>query len=440
MLFADITIVDEDFEIREHQWVGVKDGRIAYIGDAAPTPEAGDFGETYDGTEKVLMPGFYNAHTHVPMTLLRGYAESLPLQAWLNDMVWPFEAHIDDPSSRAATELAIAEMLASGTVAFTDMYYQTEERCQAVLESGMKANICEGILAFGDVTFDTVMSGGMPLEKRVRGLVGDYHGAGDGRLQIDLCIHAEYTSNPNVVEGVGNLAVDLGVGTHIHISETKAEHEECKERHNGLSPAQYFDSLGFFRAPCNAAHAVWSEPADWDIFRERGVTVATNPASNLKLGSGVAPVPAMLAAGVNVALGTDGVASNNNHDMLQELYLLGILHKGVNCDPTLITAADALRIATVNGARGQRRPDCGLVKEGFKADLVVLDTSKANMHPKTHLLHNIVYSANCGNVVLTMVDGKVLYKDGEFLTIDVERAIAQTDAATKAIIGKVMAQ
>lgn len=431
MLFSDITIVDEDFQIREHQWVGVADSRIAYIGGTAPAPEAGDFGEVYDGTEKVLMPGFYNCHSHVPMTLLRGYAEGLPLQAWLNDMVWPFEAHIDDPSSRAGTELAIAEMLASGTVGFTDMYYQTDERCHAVLESGIKANICEGLLAFGDVTFDE-----MPAKAENKRFVADYNGAGDGRLLIDMCIHAEYTTNPNVVEGVGQLAYDLGVGTHIHISETKSEHEECKERRQGMSPAQYFDSLGFFRTPCTAAHAVWTEEADWEIFRERGVTVATNPASNLKLGSGIAPVPKMLEAGVNVALGTDGVASNNNHDMLQELFLLSILHKGANCDPTLITAADALRIATVNGARSQRRPDCGLVKEGFKADLVVLDTSKANMHPKTHLLHNIVYSANCGNVLLTMVDGKVLYKDGEFLTIDVERAIAQTDAATKAIIGK----
>lgn len=435
MLFSDITIVDENFEIREHQWVGVKDGRIAYIGEKPAETEAAAFGEVYDGDEKVLMPGLYNCHTHVPMTLLRGYAESLPLQSWLNDMVWPFEAFIDDPSSRAATELAIAEMLATGTIGFTDMYYQTEERCLAVIESGIKANICEGFLAFGDVTFDDV-----PYRENCTRLVSDYNGAGGGRLLMDVCIHAEYTTNPSLVEGVGQLACDLGVGTHIHISETQSEHEECKERHGGMSPAQYFDSLGFFRMPCTAAHGVWTEPDDWEIFRERGVTVVTNPASNLKLGSGIAPVPKMLDAGVNVAIGTDGVASNNNHDLFQELYLLSILHKGANLDPTLITPAEALKIATVNGAKAQRRENCGLVKEGYAADLVVLDTSKANMHPKTHLLNNIVYSANCGNVLLTMVDGKVLYKNGEFTTIDVERSIAQTDAATKAIIEKVNAQ
>ena len=435
MLFSDISLVDENFQIAEHRWVGVKDGRIAYIGNTAPDASLGDFGETYQGAGKVLMPGLYNAHTHVPMTLLRGYAEGLPLQSWLQDRVWPFEAFIDDDAARPATLLAIAEMLRTGTVSFTDMYYQSSTRAQCVLESGIKANLSEGVICFDGSSYDE-----LPVSQHNKELFGTYHGAGDGRLKWDLCIHAEYTSNPALVQGVGQAAAEMGVCTEIHLSETKSEHEECKQRHDGMTPTRYFDSLGFFEAPCTAAHAVWSEPDDWKIMAERGVTVAHCGASNLKLGSGIAPIPDMLEAGVNVALGTDGVASNNNHDLLNETYLLALLHKGFSLDPTLISPGQALRCATLNGARSQQRNDCGLVKEGFRADLVVLDASTANMNPAHDLLANIAFSANSSNIILTMVDGKVLYRDGEFPTIDVERAIAETNAAASAIAKKAAEQ
>lgn len=428
MLFSDITLIDENFAAQSHCWVGTRAERIAYIGTTAPRE---DYGEMYDGTGKVLMPGMYNAHAHAPMTLLRGYAEALPLQSWLNDKVFPFEAKIGDAETLPATRLAIAEMLRFGTVGFSDMYYHSDARAQAILESGIKCNMSEAALTFDDTPYAD-----MPVSAINDHLVRTYHNTGDGRLKIELCVHAEYTSRPYLVQAIGDEAFERGLGTHIHLSETRSEHEECKQRHNGMTPAQYFDSLGFFRSPCIAAHCVWTEETDWEIMRDRGVTVASNPVSNLKLGSGIAPVPAMMEAGVRVALGTDGPASNNNHDLLQDMYVFALLHKGVSGDPTVLPPAEVLRCATANGALAQQRPDCGVIRVGNRADLVVIDFDAPHLQPATDVVSNIVYAAHGSDVCLTMVDGAVLYRDGEWPTIDVERAQAETIAATQHIIAQ----
>jgi 5-methylthioadenosine/S-adenosylhomocysteine deaminase len=451
MLFCDIDYLTPDFEVA-HGYVGTIGQRIAYVGASDPTvPVAAgegsaaaaaeaealaamDFGERYDGRGKLVMPGLYNAHAHAPMTLLRGYAEDLPLQSWLNDRVFPFEAHINDERAQAATLLAIAEMLRFGTVSFSDMYYFEDGRIAAIGQGGIKCNICNGLICPSDVDYNTTPA--YAVDKR---LVEEWNGTLDGRLLVDLCVHAEYTTSPTIVRTVGEAAAAYGVHTHIHMSETKSEHEECKARHGGLTPAAYFDSLGFFEQPCTAAHCVWTEPEDWALMARKGVTAALNPASNLKLGSGFAPVAGLLDAGVNVALGTDGMASNNNHDMFRDLYLLATVYKGATLDPTTVTPAQALRAATRGGAIAQGRDDCGQLACGYRADLAVLDTSAAHapwMHPAYSTLNNLVYSAEGTDVVLTMVDGRVLYRDGEWPTIDVERAAAQTAAATQAIIAE----
>lgn len=430
MLFSNITLIDDSFEVRPHCWVGTEGSTISYVGSTAPeNPQS--YGDAYDGSGKALMPGFYNAHAHAPMTLLRGYAENLPLQSWLNDKVFPFEAHITDERALPATRLAIAEMLRNGIVSFSDMYYNSDSRAQAVTESGIKCNMSEGTICFDDTPYEE-----LPISGINERLVRKYHKAADGRLLIDLCIHAEYTSRPGLVEAIGQAAVDFDLHTHIHASETQSEHEECKQRHGGLTPIAYFDSLGFFRMPCTAAHCVWTEPDDWAIMREREVTAVHNPASNLKLGSGIAPVPAMMDAGVRVALGTDGVASNNAHDMFRDMYLMAVLHKGATRNPTVVSAACALEAATRNGALAQGRHDCGLIKEGFRADMIVVNLDAPHLTPITDAAANLVYSARGSDVCLTMVDGRVVYRDGEFPTIDVERAKAETRAATAAIIAE----
>ena len=433
MLFADIDIFDENLDLRPHCWVGVKNGRIAYLDGQAPADaEAEAYGEVYDGRGKLLVPAFYNAHAHAPMTLLRGYAENLPLQAWLNDMVWPFEAKMTPEDNYWATLLACAEMARYGVVSFSDMYYATDERVCAVVESGLKANICESELYFEPKPFADYASCAAVEE-----YVGKYHGAADGRILIDYNIHAEYTSNPQTCKDIAAVVKEKGLRMHLHASETRSEHEECKQRHDGLTPIQYFASIGVLDVPTTAAHCTWCEPADFDIMVEKGVFAAANPASNMKLGSGYAPIPAMLERGVSVCLGTDGMASNNNHDMMQDLYLLALLYKGSTGDPSVVTPKQALSAATRVGALSQGREDCGLVREGMKADLAVLDVTGPSWAPRTNPLVNMVYAGHGSDVVLTMSDGAVVYRDGTYPGIDVERAKAEVEARTKRIISEV---
>lgn len=433
MLFADIDILDENFDLQTHCWVGVRGKQIAYVGKEAPAAfEKADYGAVYDGRGKMLVPAFYNAHAHASMTLLRGYAENLPLQTWLNDAVWPFEAKMTPEDNYWATLLACAEMARYGVVSFSDMYYAADERVRAVVESGMKANICESEMYFESKPFASYASCAA-VEEYVR----KYHGAADGRILIDYNIHAEYTSNPQTCADIAAVVKEKGLRMQLHVSETKSEHEECKQRHRGLTPLQYFASLGVLDAPTTAAHCVWCEPADFDLMVEKGVFVAANPASNMKLGSGYAPIPAMLEAGVNVCLGTDGVASNNNHDMMQDMYLLALLYKGSTGDPSVVTPKEALNAATRMGALSQGREDCGLVREGMKADLAVLDVAGPSWAPYTNPLVNMVYAGHGSDVVLTMSDGAVIYRDGTYPHIDVERAKAEVETRTKRIMAEV---
>ncbi len=227
-----------------------------------------------------------------------------------------------------------------------------------------------------------------------------------------------------------------GLRIQLHASETALEHEECKQRHDGLTPIRYFESLGVLDVPVTAAHCVWVDDEDVDVLVRRGVFVAANPASNMKLGSGFAPIPKMLERGVNVCLGTDGMASNNNHDMMQDLYLLALLYKGATHDPAVVTPKQALAAATRMGALSQGRADCGYVAVGAKADLCVVDTSGPSWAPMTNPLVNVVYAGHGADVCLTMCDGRVVYRDGSYPTLDVERAKAEVDARTKRIIGE----
>ena len=432
MLFCDIDLLDADFAIKHHQWVGVRDGRIAYIGSVPPAPdEAATFGETYDGTGRLLVPALYNAHAHAPMTLLRGYAENLPLQAWLNDMVWPFEAKMTPEDNYWATLLACAEMARYGVVSFSDMYYATDERVRAVVESGLKANICESELYFEPKPFADYASCAA-VEEYVR----KYHGAADGRILIDYNIHAEYTSNPQTCKDIAAVVKEKGLRMHLHASETKSEHEECKQRHDGLTPVRYFESLGVLDVPVTAAHCVWVDEADLDILQAHGVFVANNPASNMKLGSGFAPIPEMLRRGIPVCLGSDGMASNNNHNLFHDMYLQALIYKGATLDPTAVTPQQALAAATRTGALSQGREDCGVVAEGARADLCVLDITGPSWCPAPDPVYNLVYAGDGADVVLTMCDGEVIYRAGEWPTIDVERAKAECVARTARIISE----
>ncbi|MBQ9068942.1 MAG: amidohydrolase [Eggerthellaceae bacterium] len=418
MLFANIDILDENLDYQKAQFVGVEGDAITYVGAQEPADVA-RFGERYDGSGKLLMSAFYNTHAHTPMTLLRGYAENQPLQQWLNETVWPFEGKMEGEKGHHywGCMLSQAEMLRYGMVSYTDMYFVTDERCRATMEAGMKANHCDSAtMCFVETDYDT-----LPVAELNKKLFAEYHNAGDGRVKVDMCVHGEYTTPQGMIERCVAEAKAHGAGLHVHMSETKAEHEECKERHNGMTPAQWFDSLGVFDVPTNAAHCTYVEPDDIALMASKGVSASLNPASNMKLASGFAPVQAMIDAGVNCTLGTDGMASNNTHNILQSAYLLACLQKGYALDPAIIAPKEVLQMLTVNGARAQGREDCGVLAVGKKADLVVFDIDTPWMCPVYDMPTNLIYSANGADVVLTMCDGAVLYKDGEYATIDIEK-------------------
>ena len=255
-------------------------------------------------------------------------------------------------------------------------------------------------------------------------LTEEWDGHDGGRIRIDCSIHGEYTSHAGLWDWMADYAAGHGLGMHVHLSETRKEHEECKARHGGKTPAAVLAGHGVFDVRAIAAHCVWTEPGDWAILAEKGVTAIHNPMSNLKLGSGVAPVVDLRKAGVNVALGTDGVSSNNCTDLFGDMKVAAILQNGVRCDPLALTAWDALEMATVNGARALGRKT-GRIQPGYAADLVLLDGEAPNLIPCHDPVNNIVYAAHCSNVVMNMARGKVIYRNGEFLTLDYEKIKAE---------------
>ncbi|MBQ4649814.1 MAG: amidohydrolase [Firmicutes bacterium] len=428
MLFKNITILDENFEIKENMYLGVEGAFIEYIGTEMPQK---DFGRVYDGKGKLLMSAFYNSHGHSPMALMRGYGENLALQDWLNQRIFPFEDKLDSKAVYWGTLLTMAESMRFGIVSTSDMYYFIDDMVKATVDAGMKANISRAIVHFGDSD-----PWEMPSMQEMKRTFEAYHNMEDGRIKMDVSIHGEYTSGPAAVKAVVDYGKSVGANMHVHLSETKLEHEECKERRNGMTPAQYFNSLGVFDMPATAAHCVWIEGEDFDILKEKNVTVASNPVSNLKLASGVCNVPELLRRGVNVALGTDSVASNNSLNFFEEMKVFAMASKMMFADPTVVTPVETLRAATVNGALGQGRKDCGLVKEGFRADLIVVDIDQPNMHPVHNMANNLVYSASGTDVIMTMSDGKVIYEDGEYKTIDIEKTIFEAGLSTKEILAK----
>ena len=428
MLFQDITLLDENLDIKEGMYVRTDEGKITYVGSEKPE---GEDDRVYDGSGKLLMSGFINAHTHSPMTLLRGYGEDMSLQDWLFTRIFPFEAKLTYESVKRATTLAMAEQIANGIVSMSDMYYFCDAVAESVIESGAKANISRSLTIQGEPDISKTV----PV-KEMLDLYKSYDGAADGKIKIEMSLHAEYTNSDETVVQLADITRDLGCGMHVHVSETKTEVEECKMRHDGMTPPVYLASRGLFDTRTNAAHCVWLEDCDYAVLKEKGVSVSANPVSNLKLASGAANYPRMFKEGINVALGTDSVASNNSFDFLQEMKFFALVPKMYYNDPSVMTLKQVIGAATRGGAVAQGREDTGVLKEGNKADLIVIDLSSPHMHPVHDLCANLVHSAAPQDIVMTMVDGRVLYENGEFTTIDIEKAVYEADEATAEILGK----
>ena len=391
----------------------VKDKIIAYIGKEMPEETAD---RVIECNGNLMLPAFYNTHCHSAMTLFRGYGDDLPLGRWLHEKIFPAEEKLTSESVYYGSMLAIAEMIRGGTVSFSDMYFFLDDTARAVEESGVKANLSRSIVSF-DPEIDCVNDARINESIEV---FDRWHGKADGRIKIDMSLHAEYTNVPKCVKYVGELAKERKTGLQVHVSETASEHDECIARH-GVTPTRFFLENGVLDVPVTAAHCVWVDDNDISIMAERGVSVAHNPVSNLKLGSGIMPYKKMKDAGVNITLGTDGAASNNRLSVLREMQFAALIHKGNDLDPSVTLASDMIKIATKNGAMAQGRSDCGEIKVGNKADLILVDLGAFNNIPYYSLESTVCYSMTEENILMTLSDGNILYERGAYTTIDEER-------------------
>ena len=429
-LFSNVTIVtmDEAMHVYFDAYLGVTDGKISYLAREAPKEKTK---RLVPGEGMVLMPGLINCHTHLPMSVLRGYADDVELSSWLNDYIFPHEDRLDGRSAKAAALLSIAECVRFGTTSISDMYNFCDEIAEAVAESGIKANIARGATLFGeDFDFET-----HPACRELVALKEKWDGYDNGRIRVEASVHGEYTSDYRLWDALSEFAINEKVGMHVHLSETKAEHEQCLER-NGLTPAQVLDCHHVFDTRAIAAHCVWVTPEDMRLLAKRGVTAVHCPVSNLKLASGICPLKRFYDNGINLAIGTDGPASNNCLDMFREMFLTTGLSKVREMDAAGIPADAILYMATAGGAHAMQIDDCDRLAVGKKADLVMIDLHQPNMQPENNLIKNLVYSGSKQNVKLTMVNGQILYENGEFrIGFDPEEIYARSNAIIRRISG-----
>ncbi len=416
ILIKNVTAVLPD-GVEKGVSICIEGDKIAAVG-AVPAGFAAE--RVIDGAGKLLIPGLINAHTHAYMTVFRNYADDLLFNDWLFGKILPLEDQLTPEDCYWGTLLACMEMLSTGTTCFNDMYIFTEAAAKAVSECGMRAVMSRGLTGGADD-----VAGGERRLREARAELDNWQGK--ARLSFRLAPHAPYTCDPDYQRTVAQKAAEWGVGIHTHVSESLSEIEGIREKH-GCTPVELMDSTGLIGANTVAAHCVQLTDGDIEIFAKRGAHVATNPVSNLKLANGIAPIPKLLQAGVNVCLGTDGTASNNTLNMIREMGYLALLHKGVNHDAKAVSAREALDIATRNGAKALGLEDVtGQIREGLQADLVLVDLTRVNMQPNNDPVAALAYSANGSEVVMTMVAGKLLYEDGKFNTIDREKVLEEVE-------------
>ena len=401
-----LTLLPEHkFEIIEGE-LWVKGDTICYLGAAK------DAGESVQGEDVIvwdreidvkgnlLMPGFKNAHTHTAMTFLRSYADDLPLQDWLTRQVFPKEGQLTEDDVYWLNILGIMEYLTSGITSNFDMYFFPPVDAKASADTGFRTVQTSGLNNFGGT---------------VELMEENYHKVNEMSDLTTFIVgfHAEYTTSKELMEGVAKLADKLKSPVWMHNAETKLEVDECKERW-GMTPTALTDSLGMYQYGGGGYHCVWMEDGDFDIFKKRGLTAVTNPASNLKLASGICPVKRFVDEGISMAIGTDGPASNNCLDMFREMFLTSTLAKVREMDAECVSADEILYMATAGGAKAMLLDDCDSLAVGKKADIIMIDLQQPNMQPEDNIVKNLVYSGSKQNVKMTMVNGRILYEDNRF--------------------------
>lgn len=404
------------FEITTDE-VWTDGSRIAYIG--ASKTDSTVFEREIDLKGNLLMPSFKNAHTHSAMTFGRSFSDDMPLQEWLYNKIFPLEDKLCGDDIYKLSKLAFLEYLTSGISACFDMYYFPENMARASVDTG----------------FRTVMCGAVNNFKESAALLEEYYNRYnnyDELISYQLGFHAEYTTDKKIMKGIAKLAEKYSAPVFMHSSETMSETSGCMNTY-GKTPTQLFDKLGLFNYGGGAFHSVWVDDKDLEIYKKRGVWAVINSGSNCKLASGVAAVEKMADMGIKLAIGTDGPSSNNALDMFREMYLTCVLQKIKNKDAASMDANKVLEMATVGSARCMGLNNCDCIDVGKKADLIVIDLNRPNMQPIHNITKNIVYSGSKDNVKLTMVNGKILYENGIFPTLDIEKIYSEVNEVVERI-------
>jgi 5-methylthioadenosine/S-adenosylhomocysteine deaminase len=398
----------------------IRDSEIEAIGPDAGAGCVCD--RTIEGRDLLALPGFVNTHTHLAMTLLRGYADDMRLMPWLQEKIWPAETRLRPEDVYWGSLLGILESLRAGVTTFTDMYHHFDATAQAVVESGIRACLSGVVLG--------MLPGAKEQVARDRAFVETWQGAGDGRITAMIGPHAPYTCPDDILRLVLDAARATSAPLHIHLSETRQDIEASMASH-GVTPVQAMEQIGLFDVSwVVAAHCVHLTDEDIDILATRPVGVAHCPGSNMKLASGVARLGDLLDRGAVVGLGTDGAASNNNLDLLEEARLAALQEKIRTNDPTALSAPRALALATRDGARALRLGDqVGMLAPGMKADVIVIDTHQPHLWPQHDMVSHLVYAARSSDVCATIVNGELLYDHGEFPRLDHEKIMAEAAAS-----------
>ncbi|HOD34414.1 MAG TPA: amidohydrolase [Syntrophales bacterium] len=408
--------MSEAMEIVHDPVIGIRDGKILFVDRSGPSTSPLPAGETLDASHSIILPGLVNTHTHLPMTLFRGLADDLPLMEWLNHHIFPAEAkYVNREMVYAGSLLAMTEMILSGTTTFCDGYFYESRVAQAAVDAGVRAVTAQGFI-------DSPASGTGTLPDNIEiaeRFIDKWRGKSE-LLTPALFCHSPYTCSPETLKAIKKVSREARVPYIVHLAETRDEARIIRERY-GVSPVMHLEKSGVLDDATVAVHCVWLEDEDLEVLAARGVKVSHNPESNMKLASGVAPVPDMLKKGIRVGLGTDGCASNNNLDMFQEMDTAAKLHKVFRRDPTVMDARTVLQMATIGGARVLNLADrIGSVEAGKDADIILVDTRKPHLTPLYNCYSQLVYAAGGADVSTVIINGKIVLKDRRFPGLDVE--------------------
>jgi len=428
----EIVTLDPEGTIHHDADLVITDGKIAQVGQASADLKAD---EVMDGSGRVAMPGFFNAHCHSPMTFERGWAEDLPFDRWLNEKIWVAESGLTPDDVYWGAELAACEMIRSGTVGYNDHYFYMDRVAEVVRGSGMKAALAWCVFGIGEKA-----EVGPGLEGTVEWIKAT-HGSADGRLRTFLGPHSPYVCPPEFLRQVVEYAHELGQGIHLHLSESPDQVEQSLARY-GLRPTQHVDSLGVFDAPggCVAAHGLYLDERDMEILAEKGVHVPHCPITYMKLAMPFPPLEPRLRTGVRVCLGTDGPGSNADMDMFATIRQTALIHKYQSEDPTQIPGDMALRFATYASAQAMGFANSGVIQVGAPADLILVNIDVPHMHPIHSLIANLVHSAKGADVTDVMVDGRWLMCNRELLTLDEEHILREAEQHAQSMVQRGMSQ